>query len=107
MNDAGIGLSSSHLNFIPEFFKQPQKVITELSANESMICEAEAFPYPTYQWQKAIPNGFAFLSDEQNSIISFQSVSYNNSGTYHCIAKNEINNTIYLVESENATVVGM
>ena len=106
-NDAGIGLSFSYVNFIPEFVKQPQTVITELSANVSMTCEAEAFPYPAYQWQRKEQNGFTNLSAETNNSIKFQPISYLNAGIYRCTATNEVNNTIYVEESETATLFGM
>lgn len=50
----------------------------------SLICEAIGFPEPTIKFIKANKN----LAN--NSKIHLQRINLNNSGIYHCIAKNEI-----------------
>ena len=52
VNDAGIGLSFSYINFIPEIVEQPQSVTVEPTDPVSLTCKADGFPYPEYHWQR-------------------------------------------------------
>ena len=108
-NDSGIGLSFSYISFIVEIVSQPKTVTAQAGELAvSFSCEAEAYPYPNYQWQKKIGNQFVDIETESNtSVYRFSpTVQFNSAGVYRCVASNEINGSRTEKNSDQAVLYG-
>ena len=98
-NAAGNSSNTTTLNVQPIILIQPvSQIFTSNGNDEQLVCQAEAFPYPTYTWIR--------LDGEDpgvnTSILSFTPVMFGDEGTYQCIVKSgneEVNST-------TSTVIG-
>ena len=98
-NAAGNSSNITTLNVQPIILIQPvSQIFTSNGSNEQLVCQAEAFPSPTYTWIR--------LDGEDpgvnTPILSFTPVMFGDEGTYQCIVKSgneEVNST-------TSTVIG-
>ncbi len=107
-NDAGIDYSITKLYFPPQIFEQPLDVKV-LYVNEAVFlrCNAEAFPFPNYQWQKRnLANVFEDLHGENGEIFSEPNVTHSHAGAYHCLVSNNINDNVTVIVSRVAIIHG-
>ena len=102
INDAGVGLSISTLYFEPQFIEEP--VDTETNSSLSLICRAESFPFPMYQWQKKMSGMFSDIAEENSELFKIDADS--DAGVYQCIVMNTINNTVNSITSREAIIYG-
>ena len=108
MNDAGIGISTSTLYFLPEFIQQPESVtIDTLNDTATLRCRAEAFPLPTYQWQKRISGQFVNLPGENGEVLMENDTLHEDAGVYRCVVTNIINGVPNVIVSRSAIVHGI
>ena len=108
INAAGIGIGSSYIYVRPYFTEIPMGVEVFYFDKVKLSCEAEAFPEPSLQWQKiGKDNKFEDLMGETNTTLVYENALLSNSGTYHCVATNTIDGTVYPVNSDSAVVEGM
>lgn len=108
VNTAGAELVNSTLNFFPQFTEQPEDVVVE-SINTPIIlrCRAEAYPPPTYQWQKKSSAGqFVDLPNEMGQDLEITSVDHIHAGLYRCVVSNMIYDDVYTIESRITFVHG-
>lgn len=109
INDAGTGLSHSYLNFPPEITKDPDNQLVEVFDEASFSCEAQGFPYPSYQWQlhQQTINTFSDIIDQTDTEYNISSVNFPLAGNrYRCKASNLINDTVRDANSDTATLYG-
>ena len=106
-NDAGIEISMSTLNFEPQFIEEPADTeVNTLSDSVSLRCRAEAFPFPTYQWQKRILGEFVDLINENGEVFVDSDTQHNNAGLYRCIVNNIIDGVENAIISRIAIIYG-
>ena len=97
-NAAGNDSSNITLNISPYFTVQPNDTLTNNGDNQSLICEAEGFPYPAYQWFRS--NNQVIRSDvigDNSSNLLFNLVLFGDEGDYYCTATSNgisVNSTI-------------
>uniref|UniRef100_A0A1X7T947 Ig-like domain-containing protein n=1 Tax=Amphimedon queenslandica TaxID=400682 RepID=A0A1X7T947_AMPQE len=86
-NDAGYEALSTSVFIRPYFAEQPpDNVYTEVDGNVTMDCNAESYPYPSFQWEKKNDAGvFASISGETGRYLMFSSVTTDIIGEYRCI----------------------
>ena len=106
-NDAGIEISMSTLNFEPQFIEEPADTeVNTLSDSVSLRCRAEAFPFPTYQWQKRILGEFVDLINENGEVFVENDTQHNDAGLYRCIVNNTIDGYETTIISRIAIIYG-
>ena len=62
----------------------------------TLICNANGFPEPRYEWTKSLTSSSNLQSDSyttNNNILTFESISVEDAGTYYCTAHNSPNGT--------------
>ena len=99
-NAAGNSSNTTTLNVQPIILIQPvSQIFTSNGSNEQLVCQAEAFPSPTYTWIQ--------LDGEDpganTSVLSLTPVMFGDDGTYQCIVKSgneEVNSTTSTVISK-------
>ena len=80
-----------------------QQLLAEVGSSVTFTCQAEAFPSPSYRWEKVDDPGFE--SSEQNLIVGF--ISYSDAGcVYRCVAFITVNMTNYTAQSEDGLLIG-
>uniref|UniRef100_A0A1X7TSP2 Ig-like domain-containing protein n=1 Tax=Amphimedon queenslandica TaxID=400682 RepID=A0A1X7TSP2_AMPQE len=86
-NDAGSEALSTSVFIRPYFAEQPpDNVYTEVDGNVTLDCNAESYPYPSFQWEKKNDAGvFALISGETGRYLMFSSVTTDVIGEYRCI----------------------
>ena len=98
-NAAGNSSNTTTLNVQPIILIQPiSQIFTSNGNNEQLVCQAEAFPYPTYTWIRLDGEDLGI----NTSVLSFTPVMFGDEGTYQCIVKSgneEVNST-------TSTVIG-
>ena len=106
INDAGYGINSSILFFVPKFVVHPQNVELEQMKTLNLTCKAEGFPCPSIQWKKMnrVTGMFEAISDEISNIFMINSVNFCDFGMYQCVASNVINGVEYNATSSAALV---
>ena len=104
VNDAGVGLSTSQLNVLPEFVEQPLSINTTVPSSFNLTCLAESFPYPSYQWQMMNTGMFEDIEGENRTYLEFDPVDFSDFGMYRCVATNTINGEEYTNTSEAALI---
>ena len=106
LNDAGIDTSTSTLNVPIEFVAHPQSMNTTVGEQFNLTCLAEAFPYPTLQWQKMNRSSGLFegIVDEVMNYLVFNPVQHSHFGMYRCIGNNYINGEHFQIISDSALV---
>ena len=92
-NAAGNSRNTATLNVQPIILIQPvSQIFTSNGSNEQLVCQAEAFPSPTYTWIQLDSKD----PGVNTSILSFTPVMFGDEGTYQCIVKSgdeEVNST--------------
>ena len=69
----------------------------------TLLCEAEAFPEPTYEWFLSGGSfGGNILPNQEGTLLVFSPVLFGDQGDYYCTATS----SNITVQSENATVTG-
>ena len=106
INDAGFAVVRSTLFVSPLIVEHPQDQLAMNSDNITLVCHAESFPFPRYQWQKYNRTAEEFqdvagANDPEYSIVS---VTFSDYGDYRCMATSPMINQI--AYSNNATVTG-
>ncbi len=86
INEAGYDISTSTLYITPAFVVEPEDIRTTNGSIVAFNCEAEAFPYPTYRWEKSA----LVLTGEIEQVLEFDPVLFNDFGNYSCIASIDI-----------------
>ena len=107
INDAGYGIDSSILFFVPKFVVHPQNVELEQMQTLRLTCEAEGFPSPSIQWEKMnrVTGMFEAISGEISTVFMINSVNFSDFGMYQCVASNVINGVEYNATSSAALVI--
>ena len=94
------------LQIFPYFTIHPQN--KELNGGDTLnlTCVAGAFPSPSIQWEKmnSTTGTFEEIPDQNSTSFIITSVAINDSGTYHCVATNMINDVEYNATSSAALV---
>ena len=102
VNMAGLDTSVSILNFKPQFLEQPSSIrVEEINDTYSFVCTAEAFPFPTYKWQKMESGIYIDMLNETGEILNVTEQEI-----YRCVVTNVINDVDNVIYSEPAAVFG-
>jgi len=102
-NAAGSGNASTWLNVTPEMVSSPTNVSARNGTVHMLICEAEAFPEPQYEWLH-IGGTFSENVDGNNSsTLVFDPVIFGDEGEYYCRATS---NGVAVI-SDNVTLTGL
>ena len=102
-NAAGSGSASTLLNVFLEIVLDPTDVNATNGTVHMLMCEAEAFPEPQYQW---IREGGMFgenVVGVNSSLLVFNPVIFGDEGDYYCRATS---NGVTVI-SDNATLTGL
>lgn len=90
-NSAGADNASVSLNIAPIIIEAPTNIYTEYGTTVSFMCQATAYPEPTYQWIRvggALP---VSAVGENSSILTISPIYFEDEGFYQCTAtSNEI-----------------
>ena len=101
VNMAGLETSVSILNFKPQFLEQPSSIeVKDINDTYSFVCTAEAFPFPTYQWQKKESGKFIDIFNETEEILNVTEHEI-----YRCVVINVINDVENVIYSEPVTII--
>ena len=99
-NAAGNDTSSTFLFISPYFTSQPEEVMGPNGSRVVLICEAEAFPPPEYQWGRSggqeIRNGVVGVN---KSMLIFDPIVFGDEGGYFCNVTSQDNT----IQSETIT----
>ncbi len=101
VDNVEVNLTIYNLYFEPEVVTVPN-ISVKVAADENVVltCDIEAFPLPTFQWQKIIDLSFQDLEGENKSQYLLPNVSLSDSGMYRCIASNTINGSTRTTEQQ-------
>ena len=84
-NGAGNDTASTSVFISPYFITQPQEVFTSNGSNISIVCEAESFPSPIYNWARsdmqAIRNQ---VTGRTSTVLTFDPLQFGDEGNYSC-----------------------
>lgn len=99
-NAAGSDSYSTFVYIFPYFITQPIDRLTTNGSSTSLICEAEAFPSPEYQWGHVdeTPIRTEIMTNE-NTLV-FHPVMIGDEGDYYC----NVSSLGETIRSEEATV---
>ena len=87
LNEAGLDSNNTLLLVRPAITIQPQEVLTVANVSVSLICLADSFPPPYYQWMYTPTGGMSrFVPGANESTLVFPSINYEEFGSYVCIA---------------------
>ena len=99
-NSAGVNNATTYVFIAPYFTTQPQDMGGASGDVVNLMCEAEAFPLPTYQWSR-VDGGMLFQQTDTN-VLTFNPLNYGDAGNFFCTATSNGNST----QSEVATLSG-
>ena len=99
-NAAGSGSASTLLNVSPEIVIDPTDMSARNGTVRMLVCEAEAFPEPQYQWMRVSGENVVGVD---SSILVFDPVIFGDEGGYYCRATS---NGV-TVTSDTATLTGL
>ena len=105
INQAGADTAEASLYVRLVVLEQPTDELSSVSDMAYFTFRAESFPPPSYQWQKFSGAGFSDVENETEEILFFSSVSYDNFGTYRCVANASLANDT--ITSDDVTLTGM
>ncbi len=85
-NLAGNDNASTSVFAAPYFVSQPRDVLVSVGSSATLVCTAESFPNPDYQWQRrdGRPIRSGIVINGRNLTIS--SIQYGDEGEYYCNA---------------------
>ncbi|XP_019862900.1 PREDICTED: peroxidasin-like, partial [Amphimedon queenslandica] len=91
INEAGFVAVETTLYVAPIITLHPQDRLVTQGQYFMLSCLADAFPSPTYQWEKMNRTSgyFEEITDETSSDLRFNSVNFDNFGMYRCVASSE------------------
>ena len=96
INEAGISTVETTLYVAPAITLDPEDQLVTEGDSFSLSCLADAFPSPTYQWERMNRTSryFEEISGKTYSDLSFSNVGFDEFGMYRCVASSEgINET--------------
>ena len=102
-NAAGNDSASTLLNVSPEIVLDPTDVSASNGTAFMLVCEAEAFPEPQYQWMRASGTFGENVAGVDSSMLVFNPVRFGDEGDYYCRATSNR----LTVTSDSATVTGL
>ena len=102
-NAAGSGSASTLLNVSPEIVIDPTDVSARNGTVHTLVCEAEAFPEPQYQWMRVSGTFGENVAGVDNNVLVFTPVRFGDAGEYYCIATSNGHS----VESNTSTLIGI
>jgi len=102
-NAAGNDSASTLLNVSPEIVLDPTDVNATNGTVHMLMCEAEAFPEPQYQWMRVGGMFGENVVGVNRSMLVFDPVVFGDEGDYYCRATS---NGV-TVTSDSATLTGM
>ena len=85
-NAAGSGSASAAVYVTPTIITQPSDVLAVVNGNVTLVCEADAFPHPQYQWEH-IGRNLAFRSNVMginSNRPELNGVMFGEEGSYIC-----------------------
>ena len=76
--------ASTHVFIAPYFLTQPMDITVHIESSGNLSCEAKAFPYPEYQWERVDgePIRAGIVTNESTLLIS--SIMLEDEGDYFC-----------------------
>ena len=102
-NAAGNNSASTLLNVSPEIVLDPTDVSARNGTVHILMCEAEAFPEPQYQWMRVNGTIGENVVGVDSNMLVFDPVLFGDEGGYYCRATS---NRV-AVTSDNATLTGL
>ena len=102
-NAAGSGSASTWLNVSPEMVSSPTNVSARNGTVHMLVCEAEAFPEPRYEWLHIGGTFSENVAGNNSSTLVFDPVIFGDEGDYYCRATS---NGVAVI-SDNATLTGL
>lgn len=101
-NAAGTGQDSTDVFVQLRFNTNPSPILTDTNNSRVFVCEAEAFPRPTYEWFRSDGDVRSDLTGINTSMLVFESVEFSDFGRYFCLATSGNRS----MSSEQATLTG-
>ena len=101
-NAAGSDSANTFLYVAPYFITQPMDTPTNYGGTVNLTCEAEAFPSPEYQWQRADGELIMNAIMTNASMLVIEPVVFDNQGDYYCVVSS-LNETEV---SQTVTITG-
>ena len=88
-NTVGNDSASSTVYIFPYFTIAPEDVESSNGDNATLICEAEAFPDPSYEWSKIDEITREDVTVIDSTSLSFEPVLFGDEGSYNCNVTSE------------------
>ena len=85
-NAAGNDSASTLLNVSPEIVLDPMDARARNGTMGMLVCEAEAFPEPQYQWMHISGTFGEIVVGVDSSMLVFNPVMFGDEGDYYCRA---------------------
>lgn len=101
-NAAGTGNATTVVFVQLRFDIHPTDIFTVRGMRQVFVCEAEAFPAPTYEWFRTNGDIRGNLTGIETRVLIFDSVEFGDEGDYYCLATS--NN--FSMSSDVATLTG-
>ncbi|XP_019855187.1 PREDICTED: receptor-type tyrosine-protein phosphatase F-like isoform X2 [Amphimedon queenslandica] len=91
INEAGFVAVETTLYVAPIITLHPQDRLVTQGEYFTLSCLADAFPSPTYQWERMnrTSGNFEEISGEISSDLRFNNVDFDEFGMYRCVASSE------------------
>ena len=86
-NTAGNDSASTYVFIAPYFITHPMHISRQVGYSGNLSCEAKAFPYPEYQWERGV-DGEPIRADivTNGSTLLISSIMFGDEGGYVCNA---------------------
>ncbi len=101
-NTAGMDNASTYLFISPNITTQPVSMNATNGSTISLMCVAEAFPFPEYQWGR-VDDGSEIRNDitgQNSTMLNFTFLVFGDEGDYYCNVTSENS----MVQSEVGTI---
>ena len=85
-NTAGSGTASTNLFIEVHFITLPMNVSSSNGTSINLICDAEAFPEPMYQWRRSNGSSVRDGITDNARILQFDPIIFGDEGGYYCSA---------------------
>lgn len=102
-NEAGSDDASTFLYVSPHFNTQPSDQLTVNGSSISLLCDAQAFPSPDYQWIRVDGEPIRAGIPNSTPMLVINPVMFGDEGDYYCNATS-LN---AIVQSSVATITGI